>query len=350
MTDTQLLAFLTLSPTALAANPGDTHNLTWNFNSSSQGFQFLAPGESLVLKYTIQATDGHQAGTATKVLTVTINGTETGDPNNYDGANADGTGQNSTLTSDLYTIYVGTDGTDNIATGNHNNAIYGKAGDDILQGDNSTDYIYGGSGNDTIGGGNSGDHLYGGLGDDVISGQTASDTVVGGYGADTLFGNTGNDAFQYWSVNDAGDVILDYTPGGDRLDFVVATGSTHTIDGTVFAGGFDFANQTTSAEATVITVNSLELGTKSIAGADVIVLYRHTQQHEFGIRCGQFPRSSERDIQWWSSDGGLYYTSTGEVGIYYDADADSSGGVVLLATLQNVSSTSGLASDFHFIV
>ena len=44
------------------------------------------------------------------------------------------------------------------------------------------------------------------------------------------------------------------------------------------------------------------------------------------------------------------YTASGNVGIYYDADANDAGGAVLVATLQGVTNTSSLAADdFHFI-
>ena len=77
LTDAQLQGFFTLAPTtALTADPGSTHNLTWNFNSGSQAFDFLAPGESLVLTYTVQGSDGHVGGTTTQSVTVTITGTD----------------------------------------------------------------------------------------------------------------------------------------------------------------------------------------------------------------------------------------------------------------------------------
>jgi VCBS repeat-containing protein len=77
LTDAQLQSFFTLTPTTpLAADTGSTHNLTWNFNSGSQAFDFLAVGQSLVLTYTVQASDGHAGGTTAQSITVTINGTD----------------------------------------------------------------------------------------------------------------------------------------------------------------------------------------------------------------------------------------------------------------------------------
>ncbi|MBZ9725963.1 VCBS domain-containing protein, partial [Mesorhizobium sp. CO1-1-11] len=69
-----VLGMLTASPASLAANPTDTHNLNWSFNSTPQAFDFLAQGETLTLTYTIKADDGH-TGTDTQTVTVTITGT-----------------------------------------------------------------------------------------------------------------------------------------------------------------------------------------------------------------------------------------------------------------------------------
>jgi VCBS repeat-containing protein len=75
LTNAQLLSMLSVAPTSgLAANSGDTHNLTWSFNSGSQAFDYLAAGQSLTLSYTLQSTDNN-ATSDTQTVTVTINGT-----------------------------------------------------------------------------------------------------------------------------------------------------------------------------------------------------------------------------------------------------------------------------------
>nr|ABM65821.1 MadA [Mesorhizobium sp. R88B] len=72
----QLLAMLAVSPTSgLAANPADTHNLNWTFNSGTQAFDYLAAGQSLTLTYTVQSTDNNGASD-TQTVTVTVNGTD----------------------------------------------------------------------------------------------------------------------------------------------------------------------------------------------------------------------------------------------------------------------------------
>ncbi|AZO33054.1 adhesin [Mesorhizobium sp. M1B.F.Ca.ET.045.04.1.1] len=76
LTNAQLLAMLAVSPTSgLAANPTDTHNLNWTFNSGTQAFDYLAAGQSLTLTYTVQSTDNHGASD-TQTITVTVNGTD----------------------------------------------------------------------------------------------------------------------------------------------------------------------------------------------------------------------------------------------------------------------------------
>ncbi|WP_352679871.1 beta strand repeat-containing protein [Mesorhizobium australicum] len=75
LTNAQLLAMLSVTPiSGLAADPADTHNLSWTFNSGTQAFNYLAAGQSLVLTYTVQSTDNH-AVSDTQTVTVTINGT-----------------------------------------------------------------------------------------------------------------------------------------------------------------------------------------------------------------------------------------------------------------------------------
>ena len=76
LTDAQLQAMLSVAPASgLAANPSDTHNLTWTFNSGMQAFDFLSVGDTLTLIYTVTTNDGHPGGTATQAVTLTIHGT-----------------------------------------------------------------------------------------------------------------------------------------------------------------------------------------------------------------------------------------------------------------------------------
>jgi VCBS repeat-containing protein len=74
LTDAQLQSYLTLTPTSLTADPGSSHNLTWNFNSGTQAFDFLASGQTLQLAYTLLGSDGH-GSSVTQTVTINITGT-----------------------------------------------------------------------------------------------------------------------------------------------------------------------------------------------------------------------------------------------------------------------------------
>src|SRR5262249_23100354 len=76
LTSADVLGMLQVSPASIAANPGDTHNLSWSFNSGSQAFNFLAANETLTLTYTVKVDDGHPGGTATQAVTIIIGGTD----------------------------------------------------------------------------------------------------------------------------------------------------------------------------------------------------------------------------------------------------------------------------------
>lgn len=91
---------------------------------------------------------------------------------------------------DRYSGLEGLEGSlhgDTLAGDHGANILSGLAGDDVLAGRGGNDTIYGGTGNDTI---------YGGAGHDVLFGGAGADVFVfeGGY-----------------------DIIMDFTPGTDRL-------------------------------------------------------------------------------------------------------------------------------------
>mgnify|MGYP003669514198 CR=1 FL=1 len=76
LTNTTLKGFLSVTPTAILDGNETTNTLTWNFNSGSEAFDFLANGETLILTYTVSATDDDGTPLSdTETITVTITGT-----------------------------------------------------------------------------------------------------------------------------------------------------------------------------------------------------------------------------------------------------------------------------------
>ncbi|WP_233214590.1 LamG-like jellyroll fold domain-containing protein [Rhodopirellula bahusiensis] len=74
-----LQSFLSVSPTAILDGTENSDTLTWDFNSGTEAFDFLANGETLVLTYTISATDDSGSTLSdTETVTVTITGTNDG--------------------------------------------------------------------------------------------------------------------------------------------------------------------------------------------------------------------------------------------------------------------------------
>ena len=82
LTAADVLGMLSVIPGSIAADPGDTNNLGWAFNSGAQAFDFLNTGETLTLAYTVQATDGSASDAQT--VTVTIDGSGGGPAANDD--------------------------------------------------------------------------------------------------------------------------------------------------------------------------------------------------------------------------------------------------------------------------
>jgi VCBS repeat-containing protein len=76
LTNATLRSFLSVTPTAILDGSQTTNSLTWNFNSVSEAFNFLATGETLVLTYTVSATDDDGSPLSdTETVTITITGT-----------------------------------------------------------------------------------------------------------------------------------------------------------------------------------------------------------------------------------------------------------------------------------
>ncbi len=72
--DATLRGMLALTPEAVLDGTGNSAPLTWEFDSGSEVFDYLATGETLVLAYTVEVEDSLGA-TATETVTITITGT-----------------------------------------------------------------------------------------------------------------------------------------------------------------------------------------------------------------------------------------------------------------------------------
>ncbi len=74
-TDLELQAMLSLTPAAILDTTETTNSLTWNFDSGTETFDYLAAGETLVLQYTIKVEDNDGTPLSdTETLTITITG------------------------------------------------------------------------------------------------------------------------------------------------------------------------------------------------------------------------------------------------------------------------------------
>ena len=73
--DAALLAMLSVSPTAILDGTENSATLSWDFNSGTEVFDYLATGETLVLTYTVKAVDDDGTPLCdTETVTITITG------------------------------------------------------------------------------------------------------------------------------------------------------------------------------------------------------------------------------------------------------------------------------------
>jgi len=124
----------------------------------------------------------------------------------------------------------GDEGNDTLYGFRGSDTLEGGLGDDLLNGGEGDDLLYGGAGHDTLIGERGNDSLFGEAGDDRLGGGDGhdrldggegDDTLEGGRGADTLIGGAGADVFVFSGLDNldgSTDVILDFTPGEDRID------------------------------------------------------------------------------------------------------------------------------------
>src|SRR5262249_17818979 len=79
LSDAQLLSYFSVTSGAIIDSTHTSGQLTWNFNSGSQAFDYLAVGQTLTLHYTIRPDDGHTPPPiGDRVVTIIITGTNDG--------------------------------------------------------------------------------------------------------------------------------------------------------------------------------------------------------------------------------------------------------------------------------
>ncbi|MBJ3774985.1 M10 family metallopeptidase C-terminal domain-containing protein [Acuticoccus mangrovi] len=114
-------------------------------------------------------------------------------------------------------VLFGQSGNDLLAGHTGNDRLWGGAGNDRLEGHVGNDFLAAGAGDDIARGGPGDDLVHGGVGDDQLTGDAGNDRIVGSWGDDRMAGGPGSDIFDL-TGRTFHDVIVDFTPGQDRLD------------------------------------------------------------------------------------------------------------------------------------
>ena len=178
-------------------------------------------------------------------------------------------------------------------------------------------------------------------GNDIFTGTEAADTINGGAGNDTLSGGAGNDtltggseADQFRLQSDSGrDTINDYIDDTDKIAFL-DTGSTGS-------GSVDFVNTTgTSAGA---TLNSLDFITtyssiSDINSDDTTVIRLTGSLSSTNITSQVSTNNAANDYVI------VFDSTTGRGEIWFDTNWSDIGNRVQIATLDNVTSLTGITN------
>ena len=127
-------------------------------------------------------------------------------------------------------------GKDTVYSGTGHDTIYGQQGKDELFGQGGNDTIYGGEGKDLLDGGYGDDILYGGKGKDILIGGAGNDYLDGGKGKDTLDGGIGNDTLvssgeHNTLIGGQGDDILQLGKGHNDIVFNLGDGHDTLVSG-----------------------------------------------------------------------------------------------------------------------
>lgn len=146
--------------------------------------------------------------------------------------------------------------------------LVGTAFADTLLGNTAANVLSGGAGADTLKGQDGNDTLYGGAGVDYLEGNNGNDLLYGGEGADTLKGSSGTDTFVYLSVSETGDTIQDFnTTAGEKIDLTAILQNSVGFVGTqAFTSGFLRAAQNGTSANIYLDVDG-----SAGSGAEVIL-------------------------------------------------------------------------------
>jgi parallel beta-helix repeat protein len=113
-----------------------------------------------------------------------------------------------------------------------------------------TSTLQGTSGNDNLLGTPTADLITGLAGNDTINGAAGNDTLIGGTGRDILTGGTGSDIFRFTAISEssetAPDLIMDFTPGADKIDLTGLGFTSLITTGTTSVGELRLAYSATS--------------------------------------------------------------------------------------------------------
>jgi Ca2+-binding RTX toxin-like protein len=207
----RLTGELILINTNAAGDPSDRESKFADFSAMGGRIIFLSYSTDLVPDDTNRRAD---------VFLTTLLSVLEGDsgPNTLRGSAADelivGLGSADTL--------HGGPGNDALEGGDGNDRLLCEAGDDVCSGHAGDDTIFAAAGNDSVIGGPGRDFLHGGPGRDTLVGGEGADTLNGFLDPDTLIGGAGADLFVFKAVEHspfgAGDVILDFLSGTDRIE------------------------------------------------------------------------------------------------------------------------------------
>ena len=250
-----VLGMLSVTPGSIAADPGDTNNLGWTFNSGAQAFNFLNTGETLTLAYTVQATDGSASDAQTVTLNIAGSG---GGPVAHDDTIlvsnsttviipwsallANDSDPNATITSVTSLIGV-TGGTIPVINlGFLKSIIFITPDTSDLTGNTFTYTISDGSGTSTATVNVGVMHVNTDARDtpdlsaltydfSYISAGGGNDMFTGGPGTDDFFGGAGNDTYQFAFTGGGNDLVNESILGGggnDIIQIVTPVGGSYT--------------------------------------------------------------------------------------------------------------------------